>query len=129
MYTLTIHMAEALWMVELYFLKVTINKADLAITHHMHTLHCILTNNHNSIICTISNNQEVLWQFFLFLYTNDLSGVLEVLALCIFYLLSFSLPSFRSILLHDGWRLFTFFKLESYRSLMVQIVVVVVVRH
>lgn len=56
MNTLTINMTKALRMVKLNLLKVTINKADLAITHHVHALHGILTNDHNSVIRTISNH-------------------------------------------------------------------------
>jgi hypothetical protein len=117
--TLSIHMTETLWMVKLNFLKVSINKANLSITNHMHTLHRILTNNHDPIICTVSNNQKVLGQFLLLLYADDLPGILEILALCIFDFLSFSLSSFSSIQLHDRGCLFTFFKLEGYGSLMV----------
>jgi hypothetical protein len=56
MNTLTINMTKALRMVKLNLLKVTINKADLAIAHHVHALHGILTNDHNSVIRTISNH-------------------------------------------------------------------------
>ena len=76
----TENVAEALWVVKLCFIVITVNQADLTVSDLLIKLHCLFVHQHNSIVSCVRNHNQVVIQACLLLDANHLARVSEVLS-------------------------------------------------
>ena len=62
-------------MVELDFLIVAIDQANLSISDNVHALHCLLVNQNYAVVGAIRDDHHVVRQVFLSLNADDLTWV------------------------------------------------------
>ena len=76
---LTENVAEALRMMELRLIIVSIDKADLTVSYLLIKLHCLLIHQDNTIIGSVRDHDQVMIQASLLLDTDHFARVSEVL--------------------------------------------------
>jgi len=69
------HVAHALRMMELCFSVVAIDEANLAITDLVFKLHSVLVDKDDSVVSSVSNNDQVAIEAGLLFNANDLARV------------------------------------------------------
>ena len=121
------HVAHALRMVELRLIISTINEANFTVADLVFKLHGVLIDDHDPIVGSIRDDEEISVQAGLFFDADDLAGVPQVL------------PAGRPFLIRLANRLIDalcldlvgllLLRLPSYRRSVVQFFVIEIIRH
>ena len=125
MIAFTIHMAKSLGVVKLCLSKSTVHEPYFCVANLLLELHIFFVDDQDSIVCRVRNYKKIVRHIFLSFNAKYFTRVFKVLIVGIF-----QSRRFRNLsLIYGRGRLFHFFRHILEGDSVIQVFVVIVIRH